>query len=331
MIKKLSIYFIFLSLFILSLLWGEISLDELMREDLFHDVVLNLRLSRTLTAIAAGGSLAVCGLLLQSFFQNPLAGPFVLGIHAGAMILVALWIFVFSSTGLALALSSVWIGSSAIVIVSVLGSLLTFSFLYLLSFYLFDKTALLITGLLLGFFASGILSIFTVSSDAHSLQLFYLWTLGSFEQNSLVQSCGLIIFSVVLLFIVVKTTGRLNLLLLGPLYAQSMGLDIRKFEKKVIAMASLLVGAIISFCGPIAFVGMMSPHIARYFLNSSDHHVILVPTFLIGAIIAMTAQIVTNLGSLFIPINAGLSLLGVPFFIVVLLFSNSSQRKRSGV
>lgn len=287
-------------------------------------ILVELRIPKVLSAISTGGLLALCGLLLQTYFQNPLAGPFVLGIHGGASLGVAIWIFLIGGLFI-----GPMIGTWGILLSAMLGSLIMMFFIVAVSRRLNDKSSLMIVGLLMGFFSSGVLSILAVINPADELQVFYFWTLGSFQRIGFLSSLLYFLVSLIFLVFALKISSRLNLLLLGDEYARSLGVNLKKLRKYIIWMTAIMIGISTSLVGPVAFIGLMSPHLARGLFSSADHQDLTVGCFLIGGSLALFAEVFSSGNSMvFFPLNATLSLVGIPLFLIIFYPSLFQARKK---
>jgi len=249
-------------------------------------IVLKIRLPRTITAVLVGAALSVGGLQMQTLFRNPLAGPSVLGITAGASLGVAAVMLAAGSAITAFTIRSLGIGGSwLIVIAASIGAALVLLAILAISYRIRDNVVMLIVGIMVANITIAIVSIWQFFSNPEQMQEYILWTFGSLGgvTTSQLQVLGLIVsLGVLMTFALSKT---LNALLLGEDYAQSMGLNIRKSSFAIIGVTSILAGAITGFCGPIGFVGIAVPHLTRSFLNTSDHRILIPSCVLVGAIL----------------------------------------------
>jgi iron complex transport system permease protein len=274
-------------------------------------IITELRLPRAVMAILSGAGLAVAGLLMQTLFRNPLAGPFVLGISSGSGLGVAILVLGSSVLGIG-ALSGL-----SIVSASVLGSTLVLILIILLSLRIKDTMGLLIVGLMMGSISGAVVGILSYYSSSEELQRYVFWSLGSLG-NVNWSEIGIlgIIFAVcaLLLVIIIKP---LNTLLLGESYAASLGISIKKTRWIIIVITSLLAGGITAFAGPIAFIGLAVPHLARLVLPEINNKILIPMVVLIGASLLLFCDIVAQLpfSNYSIPINAVTSLLGAPLVI----------------
>jgi len=278
-------------------------------------IILDYRLPKAITAILAGGGLAVSGLLMQTLFRNPLAGPFVLGLSSGASLGVAILILGAGMFGGAL--GGILLSSWSLIIASALGSFLVLLAVLSITFKVKDTMAILIIGLMFGSVTAAVVSVLSYFSDAEQLQQFIFWSFGSLGNVSwegiiLLSLCCFI--GIVLSFISVKP---LNALLLGENYAKSMGLNMKKTTLLIIFATSLLAGGITAFAGPIAFVGLAVPHLTRQYFKTSNHLILLPAVLISGAILMLLCDTVAQLpfSEYTLPINAITSLLGAPVVI----------------
>lgn len=315
-------------LFLLNISLGSVSIpiEEVIKSffgnidnDAWYYIIQNYRLPKAVTAVLVGSGLSISGLLMQTLFRNPLAGPFVLGITSGASLGVALVIMGSSIFGglFATILSSNW----SIVLASSLGSFLVLVTVLLASFKIRDTMALLIIGLMFGSITSAIVSVLSYFSSADQIQQFVFWGFGSLgnltwnEVAVLASICG-----VGFIITIAKIKG-LNTLLLGENYAKSLGLNIKTNRILIIIATSLLAGTITAFAGPIAFIGLAVPHITRQIFNTSNHKTLIPAVFLIGSIIMLICDSIAQIpnSDYTLPINAITSLIGAPVVIWLLL------------
>ncbi len=282
-------------------------------------IILNYRLPKAFTAIIVGSGLGISGLLMQTLFRNPLAGPFVLGISSGASLGVALIILggsFFGAFGLGL-LASKW----SLVIAASLGSFLVLSAVMIAAARVKDTMAILIIGLMFGSITSAVVSVLSYFSSAEQLQQYIFWGFGSLGNLSWHEL--LILFTVfsIGIFISIFSIKALNTLLLGENYAKSLGLNIKRSRYLIIIATSLLAGTITAFAGPIAFIGLAVPHLTRQLFNTANHKTLLPAVFIIGAIIMLICDSIAQLptSDYTLPINAITSLIGAPVVIWLLV------------
>ena len=277
-----------------------------------RSIVLDIRLVRALTAILAGAALSVSGLQMQVLFRNPLAGPYVLGVSAGASLGVALFLLGAPLLGVAIspALQSIgtagaaWIGSAVVLLLVVA-----------LSRRIKDIMVMLILGIMLSSGVGAVVEILQYFSNEASLKSYVVWTMGSLGDVTSGQLALLAPIVVVGLAMAVATIKPMNMLLAGERYASSMGLNISRTRTIVLTATTLLAGTVTAFCGPIGFVGIAVPHIARMVFRSADHRVLLPGTILAGVVMLLVGDIVAKYFAL--PINTITALMGIPIVIYI--------------
>ncbi|MDA0176977.1 iron ABC transporter permease [Mesoflavibacter profundi] len=282
-------------------------------------IIQNYRLPKAITAILVGSGLGISGLLMQTLFKNPLAGPFVLGITSGASLGVALVILGSSVFGgfLAAFLISKW----SLVIAASLGSFLVLLLVILVSNKVRDTMAILIIGLMFGSITAAIVSVLSYFSTAEQLQQYIFWgfgSLGDLDWNEV--TLFLILYSLGLVF-TIASIKALNTLLLGDNYAKSLGINLKRSRLIIILATSLLAGTITAFAGPIAFIGLAIPHVTRQLFKTSNHQVLIPAVLLIGAIIMLICDCIAQLpnSEYTLPINAITALIGAPVVIWLLV------------
>lgn len=288
-------------------------------EETWHYILFDYRLPKALTAILVGGGLSVSGLLMQTLFRNPLAGPFVLGISSGASLGVAL--LVLGSGLLGGYATSLLSGPWALVIASAAGSFLVLLAVISASSKITDAMALLIIGLMFGSLTGAVVSVLSFFSRAEALQKFVFWSFGGLGHLS--WTAVLILLGCVLLGLLIALVSlkSMNALLLGPKYAQSLGISLKKSTFLMVLSTSILAGSITAFAGPIAFVGLAVPHLVRQINETPDHKIMLPASFIWGSIVMLLCDTVAQipLSSLTLPINAITSILGAPVVIWILM------------
>lgn len=282
-------------------------------------IVLNYRLPKAITAVLVGVGLSISGLLMQTLFRNPLAGPYVLGLSSGASLGVA---FVILGAGfLPSFLETIAISPYGIVLASTFGSTLVLLLVLVVSQRLRDTMAILIVGLMFGSFTTAIVSVLTYFSTAEQLQKFTFWSMGSLGNLSW-STIGILAISVFIgLLLSAGSIKPLNALLLGENYAKSMGLNFKKARLMIIFATSILAGSITAFAGPIAFVGLAVPHIAKLTFQTSNHTVLFWSTLFFGGVIMLFCDIVSEMPGfeVTLPINAITSIIGAPVVIWLLV------------
>ena len=291
-------------------------------------IVENIRLPRAISAILAGGALSVGGLQMQTLFRNPLAGPSVLGITAGASLGVAVVMLTAGTITSIFAIQQLSsLGSWLIIGAASVGSALVLFLILLISMRIRDSVTLLIIGLMIGNVTIALVSIWQYFSRPEQIRDYLIWTFGSLGGVTMDQ---LWILSLVVLggsLIAFAMSKSLNGLLLGENYARSMGLSVNKARVWIILSTSLLAGGVTAFCGPIGFVGVAVPHLTRSLLNTNDHRLLIPSTILMGAILMLACDIVAQVpgSSTTLPISAVTSLVGSPVVIWVIVKRKNLQ------
>ena len=282
-------------------------------------IILQYRLPKAIAALLAGIGLSVSGLMMQTLFRNPLAGPDVLGLSSGAGLGVA--IVILGAALLPGVVSGFFVSSYGIVIASTLGSFLVLLAVLGVVQKVKDTMAILIVGLMFSSFAGAIVGVLTYFSTAEQLQKYTFWALGSLGNLSWDNVIVLSITCFTGLLMTLFCIKPLDALLLGERYAKSMGVDFTKTRLLIIISASLLTGGITAFAGPIAFVGLVVPHIAKLVFRSGSHLVLFWATVLIGAILLLVCDTLTQLPGTehILPVNAITSMIGAPMVIWLLM------------
>jgi len=282
-------------------------------------IVQDYRLPKAITAILVGSGLGISGLLMQTLFRNPLAGPFVLGISSGASLGVALVILGAGFFGASL--TALLISKWSIVIAASLGSFLVLLAVLIVSTRVRDTMAILIIGLMFGSITAAVVSVLSYFASADQLQQYMFWgfgSLGNLSWSELLIFFIIYCFGILLSLVSIKA---LNTLLLGENYAKSLGLNIKQSRLLIIIATSLLAGTTTAFAGPIAFIGLAIPHITRLIFNTSNHKVLLPAVFVLGAIVMLICDSIAQLptSDYTLPINAITSLIGAPVVIWLLV------------
>ncbi|MBO3098875.1 FecCD family ABC transporter permease [Gelidibacter pelagius] len=282
-------------------------------------IIQNYRLPKAFTAILVGSGLGISGLLMQTLFRNPLAGPFVLGISSGASLGVALVIL--GSGFFGGIFTTLLISKWSVVIAASLGSFLVLLAVMIVSSRVRDTMAILIIGLMFGSITAAVVSVLSYFSSAEQLQQYIFWgfgSLGNLSWNELL--IFFLIYLTGVLMTIVSIKG-LNTLLLGENYAKSMGLNLKQSRLIIIIATSLLAGTITAFAGPIAFIGLAIPHMTRQIFHTSNHKILLPAVFLFGAIVMLICDSIAQLptSDYTLPINAITSLVGAPVVIWLLV------------
>ncbi|TXD84696.1 iron ABC transporter permease [Subsaximicrobium wynnwilliamsii] len=282
-------------------------------------IIQDYRLPKAFTAILVGSGLGVSGLLMQTLFRNPLAGPYVLGISSGASLGVAMVILGSGLFGgiFGTLLMSKW----SLVIAASLGSFIVLLAVMLVSSKVRDTMAILIIGLMFGSITTAIVSVLSYFSSAEELQRYIFWGFGSLGNLSWHELLIFFGIYVVGMFISIGSIKALNTFLLGENYAKSLGLNIKKSRMLIIIATSLLAGTITAFAGPIAFIGLAIPHLTRQIFKSANHKILLPAVLLFGAIVMLVCDSIAQLptSDYTLPINAITSLIGAPVVVWLLV------------
>ena len=288
-------------------------------KDTWEYIILNFRLPKAITAILVGMGLSISGLLMQTLFRNPMAGPYVLGLSSGSSLGVAFVIL--GAAFLPEFLSEILLSSYGIILASCLGSFLVLLLVLLVSQRLRDTMTILIVGLMFSSFTGAIVSVLTYFSTAEQLQRFTFWSLGSLGNVSFTNIIILSSCVFIGLFLSLLSIKSLDSLLLGENYAKSMGLNIKKSRYSIIFATSILAGSITAFAGPIAFIGLAVPHLAKLLFQTSNHKILFWATLLIGSILMLFCDTVSQMPGFdfTLPINAITSIIGAPIVIWLLM------------
>ncbi len=282
-------------------------------------IIINYRLPKAITAILVGMGLSISGLLMQTLFRNPLAGPYVLGLSSGSSLAVALLIL--GSNFMPAFWSQIFVLSYGVILASCLGSIIVLLAVLFVSKRLRDTMAILIVGLMFGSFTNAFIGVLSYFSSAEQLQKFTFWSMGSLGNLSWHAILILTIAVFIGLLISLASIKPLNALLLGENYARSLGLNYEKSKLIIILATSILAGSITAFAGPIAFIGLAVPHVAKLIFNTSNHRVLFWATLLIGSGLMLLCDLISQMpGSNFtLPVNAITSIIGAPIVVWLLV------------
>jgi iron complex transport system permease protein len=285
------------------------------------NIVLKFRLPKTATAMLAGMALGISGLLMQTYFRNPLAEPFVLGVSSGASLGVALVVLTTGAAGGALLAGLGLAGDLLLTVAAGLGAAITMSLVLLVAVRVRSSVTLLILGLMFGYLVAAMVSLLLYFALPERIQAYINWTFGSFSG---VTSEQLPVLTLIVLAGSILSAGLvkpLNALLLGEEYARSLGVDLKWTRIGIVLATALLVSAVTAFCGPIAFIGIAVPHLCRGLLASADHRLLLPGTCLAGACVALCASLIAELpgNNLVLPLNVVTALMGAPVVMFVVL------------
>ena len=297
-----------------SAVWG--ALTGGVTDEAIRAIVLSIRLTRAVVALVIGAALAVSGLQMQTVFRNPLADPYLLGVSSGAGLGVAFFILgapllgwqalgVWQSVGVA---GAGWIGAAAVLLL-----------VALISRRMKNILGVLIMGVMLGYIAGAVIQILQYLSSAEQLKLYFLWSMGSLGHVTAAKLWVMLPMAAAGLLLAVHTIKALNLLLLGEDYARTMGLDVRRARALIFVSTALLTGTVTAFCGPVGFLGLAVPHVARMLFREADHRILLPGSTLLGAAAMLLCDLVSKAATL--PVNCVTALLGIPV-IVWVIFKN---------
>ena len=322
--KYILLAIILIVMFLLNIFFGAVHIEpsEIMDVFLRHEtnsesavIVLYSRLPQTCVAVLAGAALAVSGLMLQTFFANPLADASIMGIHSGAGLGAAIILMALGSL-------TVWgISGYILVILASLAGAVTV-ILLLLAIYskIRNNVLLLIMGLMLSYIISSLISLLSYIATADNLQAFFLWGMGSFGNVSLQQLPVFALCVIICLLVSLTLVKPLNAMLMGEHYAQNAGMSLKLIRIAILLAVGILSAIVVSFCGPITFIGLAVPHITRMIFKTSNHLTLMPATMLAGAVTALVCNFFTTFVSsgILIPVNIITPFVGVPVIFYVL-------------
>ncbi|UNY97673.1 iron ABC transporter permease [Zhouia spongiae] len=332
--KTYNPYFIALSLLLLICVIINISLGSVsvplkeifkaltgnsVEKESWKHIIINYRIPKALTAVLVGSALSLSGLLMQTLFRNPLAGPFVLGISSGASLGVAVLIMGASFFGSLFSVSL--IGSFGIAVAASLGSFLVLLAVLVVASKIRDTMALLIIGLMFGSITAAMVSVLAHFSNMEKLQQYIFWSFGSLGNLSWVQLSVFALLFITGIVLCIFSLKNLNSLLLGENYAQSLGMNIKRTRYIIILATSILAGSVTAFAGPIAFIGLAVPHLTKQIFNTNNHKILMPAVILYGSIIMLVCDTIAQLPNTeySLPINAITSIIGAPVVIWLLV------------
>lgn len=283
------------------------------------DIVMRWRLPKALVAVAAGAALSASGLQMQTLFRNPLAGPFVLGVSSGASLGVAIFLMGLPLMGLSAAgnvvrdlgiVGSAWIGGAVILLI-----------IMAVSTRVKDIMAILILGMMFGSAATALVEVLQFLSPEGNVKSFAVWTMGSLGHVAASQLWILLPVTAAGLVLSILLIKPLNILLLGENYARTLGLNIRLVRGVIFVSTIMLAGTVTAFCGPIGFIGIAVPHVARMVFSEADHRILMPASILIGTVVMLMCDIISQLPGtdLTLPVNTITALLGIPIVVVVIV------------
>ena len=318
-----------LLLLVINLLIGSVSIPMLDvcrillgddTNEIWTNIIYSSRLPQALTAIVAGAGLAVSGLQMQTVFRNPLAGPSVLGISNGSALGVALVVLLSGRIG-GVALSRLgYLGDAAISVAAIVGALAVMMLILWISQQVKGNVTLLIIGVMIGYMTNAIIGVLKFLSPEEDVKAFVVWGLGSFSRVSGDEMVLFVVLMCVLLPLAFLLVKPMNILLLGDRYAENLGLNIRRSRMLIIISSGILVAVVTAYCGPIMFIGLAVPHLARAIFRTADHRILMPATALCGAVLALFCNLIARLpgfeGAL--PVNSVTALIGAPVIAAVL-------------
>lgn len=315
--------------FVVSLLIGSVSIpvSETFRiligeesiKPSWQYIVIESRLPQAVTAMLCGASLAVCGLILQTAFRNPLAGPSIFGVNSGAGLGVALVMLFFGGS---VSAGTVSIGGfMAVLLAAFAGAMGVMALIFFFSTLVRSHVMLLIVGIMIGYMAGSAISLLNFFATDEGVKSYMVWGMGSFGGVSLKMLPTFSVITLITLAVSLALVKPLNALVLGDRYAENLGVNIIRVRNWLLLVTGVLTAVITAFCGPVAFIGLAVPHIARLVLGTDNHRVLLPATILTGSAVALLCNILTVLpgeGGI-IPLNAITPLIGAPVVIYVIL------------
>ena len=290
----------------------QILLGDTSESEIWQNIIWKSRLPQALTAIVAGAGLAVSGLQMQTVFRNPLAGPSVLGISNGSALGVAFVVLLSGRLG--------YLGDAAMSVAAILGALAVMLLIVWISQKVKGNVTLLIIGVMIGYLANAIIGVLKFLSPEEDVKAFVVWGLGSFSRVSGDEMILFVVLMCILLPLACLLVKPMNILLLGDRYAANLGLNVKQARMLVIVSSGVLVAIVTAYCGPIMFIGLAVPHLARALFRTSDHRVLMPGTALFGAILALLCNLIARMpgfeGAL--PVNSVTALVGAPVIAAVL-------------
>ncbi|MDX1992467.1 MAG: iron ABC transporter permease [bacterium] len=330
------------AMFLLSVALGSVNipLNEIVRvllggeasRDSWTNVILVVRLPKALTAALAGAALGVSGLMMQTLFRNPLADPFVLGINSGASLGAALVVLGTGTVGGTLLAGFGLGGDFLLAFSAAAGAGAVMMIVLLVARRVQSSVTLLVMGLMFGYLTSALVSLLLYFNLPERVQAFTNWSFGSFGGVTWGQMQVMLPVIGIGLLLALVLVKPLNALLLGEVYARSMGLNVRRARIGIVLTTALLAGTVTAFCGPVAFLGLAVPHLTRGLFNTSDHRLLVPGTILMGALVALIASLIAGMpGSrMVLPLNAVTALLGAPVVMWVILRQQQRQNVFGG-
>lgn len=314
-------------LFILNIFFGAVHIDASVvldiltgygiDDDPLNFIILESRLPQAITALLSGAALGVSGLLLQTAFRNPLAGPSVLGISSGASLGVAL-VILFMGGQIAIAGYEI-AGNAAIIAAALAGSLAIMALLMFFSMRLRSELMLLVVGMMTGYLTSSVVTLLSSLSTAQGVHGYVMWGMGTFGAVSSARIPVFTLLVAVGLILSLLLAKPLNLLLLGDNYARNLGVRVHRVRNLLLLVTGVLTAIVTAYCGPVAFIGLAMPHVARMIMRTDNHWILIPATMLSGAAVALGCNVLSVLpDSTVIPVNALTPVVGVPVILYVI-------------
>ncbi len=309
-------------LFVADVMFGSVDIGfseiiQILRGDnangINREILFNIRIPKAITAIVAGAGLSVSGLMMQTLFRNPLAGPYILGVSSGATLGVAT--VMMSGTLLGIALHNEWL----VVTAAIIGALLVLLLVLGVSFRIRNAVSLLIVGIMFGNIAGALVNVMQNYSNPDALKLFIIWTFGSLSAVTWEQLRFLLPIVLAGLLLALILVKPLNGFLLGENYARGLGISIKRIRLLIVISTGLLAGGITAFTGPIAFIGVAIPHIARGIFQTNNHRITLPATALCGACLLLVCDVISQMTTYPLPISTVSALFGAPIIIWIIL------------
>lgn len=289
-------------------------------------IIIGNRMPMAVTALLGGAALAVTGLMLQTAFRNPLAGPSILGISSGASLGVAL---VMLAMGGVVSIGESEIGGyAAIITAAIAGSLLITGILTLISLRVKNTLMLLIVGILTGYLTSSVVTLLSSLAESESVHGYVMWGMGSFSQVTNDQLPWMSALIIICLLASVLLAKPLNILLLGDNYARNLGVRVERVKTYLLIVTGVMTAIVTAYCGPVAFIGLAMPHVARMLTRTDNHWILMPATMLTGSAVALGCNVLSVIPShTVIPLNALTPLVGVPVILYVILSANRGVRQ----
>lgn len=327
--KHIALAFLIIILFFLNIILGSVDIplssilnilcgDESQKSS-WQFIILQSRLPQAITATLAGGSLAISGLMLQTAFRNPLADPSIFGISSGAGLGVAI-VMLFLGGSITTGVITIT-GYAAIFLSAFVGAMIVMAIIFCFSLYVRSSVMLLIIGIMIGYLSSSAISLLNFFATEEGVKTYFIWGLGDFGSITLQQIPFFATVCLIGLLASLLLIKPLNILLLGERYAENLGISIKVIRNLLLVITGLLTAIVTAFCGPISFIGLIVPHIARMIIKSDDHRIIIPTTILIGSAVALFCNLMCIMPGSHgvIPLNAITPIIGAPVIIYIIM------------